>query len=254
MKEFCFSIFLLGLAGALFAEPSVRPVGVAVVFDPMKEEFKGFSTLNQHDAVTLALLVDLDGAGIIEVDANKSKLDELSDDTGQNLKGKLWTFPNISEDKKLMRIEVKGEEAPANGAKALKATGTLVIQTAEESTVLKSEIVAAKKGERMKLSKDLSFKISDTGKPQWGDDPQMVEFEIKRDVPELAEMVFYDKDGQVIESNTGGTSRMSMGKMVTLKLTYRLKRKVEEFRVEAKVWTDLEEVEVPFDVTLGIGG
>jgi len=244
-----------GVAGSmLWAAPSVKPVGVSVVWEERKDDFDGFSTMNQQHPVKVAVLIDMDGLGIIDLDDAASKITKLTDDAGKDLDGEIWTFPSISKDGKLMRLEINGKKAPTSGSKSLSAKGALVVMTGSKTEVKRSELVPAEKGATVKVSEKLSFEISKAGKPQWGDDPFMVELEVKRDIPEVAEVLFYDDQGELIESDEGGASRMGFFKKVTVQKSYNLKRKVKSFRVEVKVWTDMKEVEVPFDLTFGIGG
>lgn len=234
-------------------EATVRPSGVQVVWEDPKDEFGGFSLFNAMKPVSLALLVDAGDAALIEMDEDASKLISLKDDKGTDLKGEIWSFPKISEDGKLARVQVQGEKSPAKGARSIQASGKLVFHSASETETKKGELGKVAKGEKVVIGDDLKFEIKSAGKPQWGDEPFEVELEIKRDIPEVAAFRFYDKDGKEIESSEGANSRMGFLGKVTLSKSFRLEKKVEELRVEVDVWADLKTVEVPFEVEVGVG-
>jgi hypothetical protein len=236
------------------ADPSVRPSALQVVWEDDKEAFDGFGVLNTMNPVELALLLDAGGRKLIEVDDRGSKVTDFKDDKGTDLDGEFGPFPKVSEDKSMARFSVRGGKPPVAGAGAVSAKGVVKIRTGSKVETKTSKVVEAKKGATVAVSDTLEFEVTKTGKPDWGDEPFMVEFEIKRDIPEVAAVRFYDADGKEVESSSGGGGRMSFLNRVTVSKEYKLARKLDAFRVETDLWTDMEETEVPFDVTVAVGG
>jgi hypothetical protein len=120
--------------------------------------------------------------------------------------------------------------------------------------VKRSKVVDAKKGSKIDLVENLVFEVSEAGKPDWGDDPLSVTLSIKRDIPEVAAFRFYDGEGKQIESSDSGSSRGGFLGNISVSKTFSLKQKADKISVEVDLWTDLEEVAVPFDVKVGVGG
>lgn len=255
MKHFIFaSILFSGLVlPPALAQPTTKVAGFSIVLDPATERFGGFSTLNQIKPINLVLIADLNGQSIVSMNDNKSKIESFSDDTGKDLKGDVWAFSTISDDLKQLRFEITGENTPAPHAQSLKAKGSLYVHTAEASQLIRSELTELTKNQTVTISDSLSFKIIEAGKPKWGDEPFSIELQIKRDIPEVAEILFYDKDGKLLETVDGGNSRSSFNKSVTLTKSYRFQSKAKEALIEARVWKDMKEVEVPFDISVSMG-
>lgn len=243
------------VAGAAFAaEPKVEVSGVQLVWKDDAEAFGGFDLFGAQRPVSLALVADGGGEKVIAFDSDGSSLDSFGDDKGGKFEAKIGPFDKIAEDGSGVRFELWSEDAPTQGATALIARGTVKIRTGGATATRKSEIVALTKGGEVELGEGLAFEISKVGKPDWGDDPMQVELKINRDIPEVAAVRFYDKNGQEIESSESGSGRMGFMKKVTVTKGYTLKREVKEVRLEMDVWTDMEEHEVPFEVKVGIGG
>lgn len=247
-------VSVMGLGVLVAADPSVRPIALLVAWEDDKENFGGFGVLNTQNPVELKLLLDAEGKQLISLDARGSKVTAFQDGKGNDLKGEVGPFPKVSEDKLLARFSVRGEKPPAAGAETISAKGVVKARFGSKVATKTSKVVEAKEGETVSLTKELEFEIKKTGKPQWGDEPFMVELEIKRDIPEVAAVRFYDADGKEVETKSGGGGRMSFMKRVTVSKEYKLARKLDKFRVEMDLWTDMEEMEVPFDVTVTVGG
>lgn len=247
-------MLVVGLVLCNAGEPSIRPLGLQLVWEKSAEQFDGFATFNTQKATTLALLLDGGGKSLIEVDQDNSEVETFKDDQGKDLKGEVGSFPKVSKDGKLARVSVEGEEAVTPGAKTVTAKGVVKARTASKRETKKSKLVEVKNGEKAVLGDKLQFKIVKSGKPDWGDEPFMIELEVKRDIPEVAELRFYDEAGKLIKSKQSGSSRMGFMKMVTVSRDYSLARKVDKIVVEADLWTDMEIVEVPFEITVGVGG
>lgn len=236
------------------AEPEVRVSGVQVVWDDDREAFDGFGLFSTQDALALGLVVDAGGPSIIEFDEDASELVALRDDLGTKLGGEIGPFPKISEDGRLLRLELKSEKAPAAGASQLQAKGEAVVITGSETETLECGPLKVEKDAELDFGHELEFRIAKVGKPDWGDAKMQIDLEIKRDIPEVATLRFYDAEGGEIESDRAGTSRMSFNNNVTVTHSFTLAQELDEVRFELDRWTDLGRIAVPFEFSIGLGG
>ncbi len=259
---------LMGLAWALGAAaapvwagdvaPTVKACGIRIAAEGYGGD-QGLRPFNWFKGTTVALLVEAPQGGLISYDDNASELTKLVDDKGTNLLVKagfstpgLSGFGEVSEDGKAMIVEAVGGEVPQAGAKTIQAQGKIVAQMAtKKQTHTVNDVKLAKGGKIQAGPVDLT--IEEVGKPGWGDMPMQVSLKADRDLTDIAAVRFLDEQGKAIESESAGSSRMSFGDQVTVTREYRLAREVEAVTVEIDVWTDLRTVEVPFDVTTGVG-
>ena len=257
MRAFVFSLAFLGssVAWGQDGQVSVRPAGVTLVWERGdKEAFEHMMVLNAQSPVTVALYVSSKGKKIVSFDRDKSKVTSLTDDQATKMKGEIGHFPRIAKDGSAAFIELRGDVPISSKAGSLLAKGELKVAVASKTSAKRSKVVPAAKGSKLELAEDLVFEISEAGKPSWGDDPFSVSLKIKRDIPEVAKVRFFDAEGQEIEASSAGSSRSGFLGRVTLTRDYNLKRKVDKLSVEMDLWTDLAELTVPFDVKLGVGG
>jgi hypothetical protein len=68
----------------------------------------------------------------------------------------------------------------------------------------------------------------------------------------IQEVVFFDAAGKKLESKSAGRSRMTMAGKTTYAKSFQLK-KTEKVNLRFSYYTKLETIEVPIDVTTGVG-
>jgi len=257
-----FVVIIAAFAGLQAAEStaSVEARGLRIVGPGYGDGHQGLRAFNWSVGSSLALLVQREAGGIIAVDRKKSAV-SLRDDQGNDLMledgqrahgAGIGMTPNISEDGKAVMLEVSGPQAPAADAKRLSVTGKVVLRCASQSTVHRNEQVALAVDSTVSAG-DLTYTITEVGKPDWGDDPLEVTLHIETDDTQLKSVVFKDADGAVIESREGGTMRMTAFDNVRIDRSFTLKRQVDKATIELEVWTDMQEVAVPVDLSCGVG-
>lgn len=259
MKKF--GMMLVGALGCLFAQSAmaadefeVKPVGLQIVWDTMREEFDGFGTMNSmENGVTLSFTATTTGRKIVKFDGDGCKISKFADNTGKQMKGEVGHFAKVGESGKTLRFEIESKELPAEGATGFEVEGSLVIDVASKSEVVKSETVEFEKGKELVFGEHLKTKITEIGEPGYGDMKAEITLEAKKAWPAFAVARFYDGEGNEIKSEAGGHSRFSMLGSVTESRTFRLASKPKTFRVELDLWTDLESITVPFSVKAGLG-
>lgn len=245
---------LFGQSMVAAAEFEVKPVGFQIVWDTMRDEFDGFGTMNALDnGVTLSIAATTTGKKIVEFDSDGCKLTKFVDNSGKPMKGEFGHFAKVGESGKTLRFEIESKELPSQAATGLEIEGSLVVEVASQSKVVKTEVVELAKGKAVVFGELLKTEITEIGKPGYGEMKAEITLEAKKEWPAYSTLRFYDGEGNEIKSESGGHSRFSMLGSVTESRTFRLAKKPKSFRVEMDAWSDLETVTVPFSVKAGLG-
>ncbi len=244
----------LGQSAMAAEEFEVKPVGFQIVWDTMREEFDGFGTMNALDnGVTLSFAATTIGKQIVKFDSDGCKLTKFVDNAGKPMKGEIGHFAKVGVSGKALRFEIESKELPTKGATGFEVEGSLVVDVASESEVVKTETVDYAKGSTVVFGKLLKAEVTEIGKPDYGDMKSEITLEAKMAWPSYSAVRFYDGEGNEIESESGGSSRFSMLGSVTETRSFRLASKPKSFRVEMDAWSDLESITVPFSVQAGLG-
>jgi hypothetical protein len=239
------------------AGAGIKACGLRIVAPPYQgeDELRAF---NQFAGTSLALLLHRPAGGLIAFDEDASKLAVFADDKGQSLltKGTFMspgfsTWPKFSQDGKAALIEINGGAVPGDGAREVKAKGTMVFTAASEKKTFTQTGVQLKAGVMIEAG-PIPFKITKTGKPDWGDEPLQITLEAKQDTDRVASVRFLDGGGNEIESSGAGSSSMRFGDSVTIETSYNLGKRVDAVTVEITYWMDMKAIEVPFDVTVTV--
>lgn len=233
------------------AELSIEPAGMKIIWKSLKDEFDGFQTYNSEQGVYLTLAIKGGAKDFISFDKKKSKI--VMSDGSKDLGGEFGMWNKISKDGKTMRIEVSADQVPSVKATKISLKGGLAVMMASKTETKASESREFKKGDKVELSDQFNFEIESIGKPKWGDEPLEVAFKWQRKVPELAAVRFYDAEGTLIESSSGGTSSMGMFGKYSVTKSYKLKKKSAKLKIEVDLWMDAETVTAPVDMTVGLG-
>ena len=250
----------LAVSGAVAQEtkPTFKVVGLRVIAPPPKDN-DDLGAFNSQPGTTLAVLIQHPVGGLISFDEDESKLTSLVDDTGTDLLkgensyfGPFGSFPRFSEDQKAAMIEISGPGLPVAGAKAIRAQGVFKFQQATKSTKVKAESVKLEEGTEFQAS-EFKFVISEFGKSEWSDAPIEMTLQTKQNANAIRAVRFYDADGKEIESEEAGRGYMSFGSDVTHDLGFTLGTEVKQATIEIEYWENLKLIDVPFEVSTGVG-
>ncbi|MFH1039464.1 MAG: hypothetical protein V1789_12440 [PVC group bacterium] len=220
---------------------------------------------NWSYGTVLALLLISDEGGVIAFDEDKSVVLKCRDDRGTNLleevkeegfaqKAGFGGFPDISPDGKACLLELRLQRNAAPGATVIEAAGILVVTFATEKETHR-QTVALKNGEIVSAG-PITFQITKIGKPEYSTnegDGLSFALEAKQDLGSVAEITFFDSEGQEIESSSQGQSRWGIMGGITEQWAYNLKRKVENVTIAVTRWTDMAETRIPFSVKVTLG-
>lgn len=240
----------------------VEAVGLHVNKAPHQGDPELAPNMEPAPGTEIAVLLALAEGGIIKLDERKSKVSKIADDKGTNLlaakppkesffSGPLSSFPKFTKDRKACIVEFQAHACPAAGSKEVQVEATIVLSVGQGQEVVKQEKVEAKKGAGFKAGA-ASFKITEAGKNDFGDDPMKLSLESK-DGLKVAKMRFLDAAGKEIESRLGSHGSMSFGADATYSWDYTLKQMVPGMTVEVTLWKKVESIEVPVKLTVSLG-
>jgi hypothetical protein len=150
-------------------------------------------------------------------------------------------------------LELETGQPPADGATKVVVKGTVVLKVGGKQSEVATKPVELKKGTVLVFGDRLELTISKAGKPEWGDDPLQIVVTAARELDLVAEVRFSDAEGNAIESQASGSSTSRNSDQVITTLSYSLKKMVEKAIVTVVFWDDLKKVEVPYDLTIGLG-
>lgn len=252
-KQFLmFSALSAAISTHALAAPTIKPAGIQIVWNAMADEFDGFGTYGATEGVSVSLVVQAGAKSIIGFDDKKSKVAIHYGD--ENLGGKFGSFEKYSKDRKNMRVDVKTKQLPSDGSGVFKVTGSMEVVVASKKETKSIAAQKLKKGDKLTLKEGFNFEVSKIGKPKYGQDELEIDLKWKGDIPELAEVKFYNKEGALIESRAAGWSSFGRGAGKTVVKTYKLKKKFDEIKIEMDLWTDAEALTLPIDLQLNALG
>lgn len=245
------------------AAPSVQPVGLrvvkAVAGSDEESDLKPFFT---ETGTTVSLLLTGGDKKLIELLDDKCELKVFADDKGTDLLNSdnkpEWGQQGITrpatfdQNVTAMVLEAHAFGLPTADARTLTLKGQVVVLVGSEQAEHRQANVALKEDTKISAG-PLEGTIGKVGKPEWGDGELEVELKFERDVTEVAEVIFLDAAGEVIESSRTGTTVWAFGRKVQMSFTYELMKKHDVATIIFKRWTDMEEVVIPLDLEVGVG-
>lgn len=245
-------------------QPQVQVIGLEVYSpsptDPSEAEVGGFG---KEPGTSLYLKISGNNRIIVAIDKNASKLLRFVDDTKRDLSKerasegprgfgfrRSWLDDkSISKDGKTCIVQVSSQQTPHPKASelALKANIVLSCGASEKSEQL--ENIALKVGTEFKVG-DMTIKIDNVEKPEWGEDALTVELSTSGDLAKIKALDFIDTNGQKIESRQTGWGR-SGGR--TTSKSFNLKKKADTVTLAVTYFEKVEQVKIPLDLRAGIG-
>ncbi len=242
------------------AEPSFRVAGVQIngPVDLGRGKSRDTAFFGLPQGTHIAVVVTVPKGGIIQLDRDKSKVESFQDSTGKDIyeKPKLGSaygmMPTISKDKRKILFSVSTGKLPAKGAKSVHLEGSVVLEVA--TTTSKD----ARKGVKLAVGASFkagpyAFEITTAERSELFDGKFQVQLESKQDLDAIVAVRFRDSKGAELDSESGGSGRMSVGKSTTWTRTYRLDKRARKATVEIEYWKDMKTVELPYAVQAGVG-
>ncbi len=257
-------LFSCGIARCWAAEQeiTVKVAGVRVAGKGYGEGYE-MRPLNWAEGTTVSVLIVRAGGGIVAFDKDKSKITRMTDDKGTDLLAStekkffmgtpgFGSFPKTSKDTKAILIEVVGDTTPGADAKVIEIEGTVVLAVGTKTKTAENKDIDLSAKAKIEAG-PVDLKISEVGKPQWGDEPLSVAFEIKGNPSAIKELKFFDGEGNEIKSYIGMPISPGFGEKKTVKQEYWLEKKVSKATIKVTYWVDLRDVEVALKIKTGVG-
>jgi hypothetical protein len=255
MKALLTFLPLASLLTLCTAEPVVKLAGIQVVYDDGAKAFDGFKTYNREKGYGVTLMVSGTGKDIVGFDNDEAKL-EMG---GVAAECRFFNpGMSISKDRRTLRVEFTADAgAKFSGDGAVKITGELPVLLATGKEEARSEVFKTQAGTAVTFPASAKggqpkLKVKSTGKPKWGDDPFEVVLSTNRKADDFAGIRFYDKDGNAVESNRGGSSWMGFGNKGSGEISFTFKKKQTELILAIESWTGREEKKLKVDLSAGL--
>ena len=239
-------------------ETTITVEGIRVVSKGYtgQEDMRAFSWT---EGTTLSLLVFREGGGIVDFKKDDSELEVMTDDKGTDLtktdRKSIWGvsagfggFPRRSDDGKAILLEAAGPAVPKADATTINLKGKIILSVGKETKTTENKDTPIAIDSRIKAG-EMELEISAVGKPSWGDAKLCITLKGKGDSSVIKEIQFLDASGKEVEAERSMTS--SWGD--SFEWQYSLNEKINSANVKVTTWTDLRNVEVPFDIKTGIG-
>lgn len=244
-------VLLLPTALIGLENPSVQIAGLRIVGPGYGRNASELRAFHQQSGITLVLVVKApENKRIVEVDDNKCAMLEFTDDQDQNLlDGVDWGgFPKMSEDGGLAMIEVSSKVKPSQNASRIHAKGSVFMRVA--SALRSEEIESLKLAAGTKAN--IGQEVMEVMKVETDDDGTTLVVQIKRKVrDDMKEIRFYTMDGNGIE--IWSTGSFTFGNASQVEYSLDIKPAPEAIRVEIDMWTELENITLPFELDGGVG-
>lgn len=222
-----------------------------VVWNDGGKAFGGFKTYNTSEGISMVFHLKSDGASFIDADDDGSKLEIC----GKKARPKFFNSDgDISEDGKMIKIEMSADGAKAVDGKA-QVKGSIAVVTGTETATSSTELIEWKKDTEVSFPEGSNlptFTVSKVGKPDWGDEEFAITLKCKQDLMDPVSVKFVEEDGTEHEAKSDGYSRMSFGNNVTLELGYKTEKKFSKAKLVIEYWKDAKTVEVPVDMEVGL--
>ena len=246
---------------------TVKAVALAVTGEVDSDAFE-FSPLQGQPGTRVSLLVDASGMGatIVGLDDEASKVATFTDAQGNDLleakqddNGGMFTmsfggsspigaFPKVSEDGKMIVLDIEGPATPAAGSGAVTLKASLALDVAEGTVTRKSDSIPLAAGQV--VDKEGGITIDSVGESEWGDAAMSVTMKMPAETLEqIATITFYNAAGKDITD--GQRSTMTM--MGRAEVMWELTEKVDAATIELTLHDKMRKLDVPVDLTVTLG-
>jgi hypothetical protein len=238
-----------GAKEAAASAPTVSVAGLRVVLPGLGEQGTEVRAFNEAAGTTLALLVKPgSGAGIVEINNEKSVLSSLKDDTGADLMEEARFGPfgaKIAKDGSAAITEVATRARPSPGATSLSAEGSIAATSSTGTKVVKVPGVVLAAGKTFKVGTG----IVTIGDASPRGDQVGVTFKLTSALLQtIREIRFKDASGAVAKSSW--TGRGIFGDQG--EISYAVPSTLKTATVELDVWQNLKEITIPFTLKIGL--
>ena len=244
--------------------PLIGVSGLAVVRRTIDAaEADPYKPFGLDTGTSLSLIFQLPGQRIVCFDQGDSSVESMVDDQGTNLlalshrlqvPGFLGHGCGILHNGQLAHVEIFGGTPPATGATMVQARGKAVFFTGSVSGKLPSAPVKAEKDAEIRAGDTFKLRIARWEPGGIGGKGVNLTLRTEFHPAVMAGVKFLDGEGNPIESRPAGMAIEGTGENRVFLLHHQLASLPESLAMEIDYWSDLQRVEVPFDMKAGLGG
>ena len=232
-------------------KPTVHVAGLRIVGPGYGLNGTELRAFVQQSGTTLALVVEApENKKIVDVDDSKCSLMEFTDDKGHNLlDGVDWGgFPKVSEDSRFALVEVSSKIRPSPDAIRIHARGTVRLRIAVSTVTEMIDNLKLQVGAEARFRQE----IIQVMKVQSEDDGLTLVLQISRDLKNnMKDIRFFDVQGNPVE--IWGRGVFTFGNASQIEYNLDTKSEPEALKIEIDLWQELEILDVPFEITTGVG-
>lgn len=270
-RLFCPSVALFVVASAMpaFAEDgvTVKAVAVAVTGEVDVEAFE-YSPLQGQPGTRVSLLINASetAATIVGLDDDASEVAAFTDAQGNDLLAEdkqdsgmfsisfggggsaIGAFPKVSDNGKLIVLDVEGPATPAPGSGAVNLKANMVLRVAEGTVTRSSGSIPLAAGAI--VDKEGGITIDSVGDAEWGEAAMSVTMKMPAaTLNQIAKLTFRNAAGDDITD--GRRSTMTM--MDRAEVMWELTEKVDTATIEVTLHDKLRKLDVPVDLSVTLG-
>jgi hypothetical protein len=229
---------------------TLRVVTLSIV-KPLAEKDSELTFLSRPTGTAIELIVSQPGKRLLALDERASQLTRFTDDKKTDLSkterdGCFEDFNRrVSPDGTRLGFGIRTTVVPAAGATRLLLKGKLVLMIGTQEKTVEVKKVALEGGGSVKVG---PCEVRQDKRP-FGEGSLV---RVQHSEPNLKGIVFLDKDGKVLPSESVGSSFTRNGQTIYT-VEYSVKGKLENGIVRVTYFSKIERVTVPLDLDIGVG-
>lgn len=267
-RAILFSLALPTLVAAQRGEAPVSAVinvtGIAVVRETFDSDpANPYKPFGLESGTRLGLAFRLPNQRIVCFDHGDSTVESMVDDQGTNLMalshrlqvpGFLGHGCGVLEDGRVAHVEIFGGTAPVPGATMIQTRGKAVFFTGSTSAKATSPMFRAAKGAKINAGGRFDIEMARWDAGGIAGKGANVTLRLDFHPASFQSVQFVGADNTRIESRPAGMAVEGTGDKRVFLLHYQLAAMPENLSIEIDYWSDVQRIEIPFDVKAGLGG
>ena len=226
------------------------------VFKPKDDQAVNSMVMGQSPGSTVIVRITTDSHHIIGFGNRDTVKMTMTDNKNKKLsefrdtQAKQFLF-DVGEDGKSAVIPVSGSQIPSSDATKLNVKGTIEIITGNSETTTESTF-KLEKGAKTKLGNIpcVLKGVAEAFDPSY---KTRLEFETKQPFDAVSKVEFFELDGTEIESRYSGGGSFGFGDNYTYSRNYSINSDSKQVKVKVSYFADTETIEVPIELTTGLG-
>lgn len=226
------------------------------VYKPKDDQAVNSMVMGQSPGSTVIVRITTDSHHIIGFGNRDTVKMTITDNKNKKLsefrdtQAKQFMF-DVGEDGKSAVIPVSGSQVPSSDATKLNVKGTIEIITGNNETSTESTF-KLEKGAKAKLGNIpcVLKGVAEAFDPSY---KTRLEFETKQPFDAVSKVEFFEMDGTEIESRYSGGGSFGFGDNYTYSRNYSINSDSKQIKVKVSYFADTETIEVPIELTTGLG-